>query len=157
MRHNHERHRRQPSAARQLDLFNQPKSGTKERTPVWEALTVLGEIFKDGTFTARDVVRTMKPEPANSDGVVKARADSITDALDELAGKRLDRPTALSIGKLFQKCLVNRPTWIEDGRRTARLLKSSGHSNNTYRIKVSAAGPSPDDRSDNTVLPADPD
>ena len=38
MRHDHERHRRQPSAARQLDLFNQPKSGTKERTPGWEAL-----------------------------------------------------------------------------------------------------------------------
>ena len=38
MRHDHERHRRQPSAGRHLDLFNQPKSGTKERTPGWEAL-----------------------------------------------------------------------------------------------------------------------
>jgi hypothetical protein len=38
MRHDHERHRRQPSTARQLDLFGHPKSGTKERTPVWEAL-----------------------------------------------------------------------------------------------------------------------
>ncbi len=31
-------HRRQPSADRQLDLFGQPKGGTKEPTPVWEAL-----------------------------------------------------------------------------------------------------------------------
>lgn len=38
MRHDPERHRRQPSATRQLDLFDQPKSGTKERTPGWEAL-----------------------------------------------------------------------------------------------------------------------
>jgi hypothetical protein len=38
MRHDHERHRRQPSAAGQLDLFNQLKSSPKERTPGWEAL-----------------------------------------------------------------------------------------------------------------------
>ena len=38
MRHNRGRHRRQPSAARQFDLFGQPKSGTEEQTPIWEAL-----------------------------------------------------------------------------------------------------------------------
>ena len=68
----------------------------------------------------------------------RARADAIADALGELAGKRLDRPTAHSIGKLFQKRLVGRPAWIGDGQSVATLRKFTGHGDNTYRIDVSA-------------------
>jgi hypothetical protein len=52
----------------------------------------------------------------------------------------LDRPTAHSIGKLFQKRLVGRPAWIGDGQAVATLRKSKGHNANTYRIDVSVPG-----------------
>ena len=56
--------------------------------------------------------------------------------MGELVGKRLDRPTAHSIGKLFQKRLVGRPAWIGDGQTVATLRKSTGHSENTYRVST---------------------
>ena len=60
----------------------------------------------------------------------------ITDAMTELSGKRLDRPTPLSIGKLFQKSLIGRPAFIGDGATTyATLVRSPGHNQNVYRIK----------------------
>ena len=40
----------------------------------------------------------------------------------ELVGKRLDRPTAHSIGKLFQKRLVGRPAWVGDGQAARHIL-----------------------------------
>ena len=68
-----------------------------------------------------------------------AKAEAIADALGELVGKLLDRPTAHSIGKLFQKRLVGRPAWIGGGQ-FATLRKSTGHNANTYRIDVSVPG-----------------
>src|SRR5262249_42842856 len=70
----------------------------------------------------------------------KTKAEAIADALGELVGKRLDRSTAHSIGKLFQKRLVGRPAWIGDGPAVATLKKSTGHNANTYRIDVSVPG-----------------
>jgi hypothetical protein len=90
-----------------------------------------------------DVVKAMTPEmhacPTKEDAA-KAKAEAIAEALGELVGKRLDRPTAHSIGKLFQKRLVGRPAWIGDGQAVATLKKSTGHNANTYRIDVSASG-----------------
>src|SRR6516162_7844127 len=103
------------------------------------------EIWADGAFTAMDVVKAMTPEmdawsaPTKED-TDKAKAEAIADALGELVGKRLDRPTAHSIGKLFQKRLVGRPAWIGDGQAVATLKKSKGHNANTYRIAVSVPG-----------------
>jgi hypothetical protein len=64
----------------------------------------------------------------------------VDGTLGELVGKRLDRPTAHSIGKLFQKRLVGRPAWIDDCQAVATLKKSTGHNANTYRIDVSVPG-----------------
>jgi len=52
----------------------------------------------------------------------------------------LDRPTAHSIGKLFQKRLVDRPAWIGDGQIVAILKRSAGHNANTYQIQLSGSG-----------------
>jgi hypothetical protein len=68
----------------------------------------------------------------------KVTADAIADALGELVGKRLEKPTAHSIGKLFQKRLVGRPAWIGDGQ-VAVLKRAPGHSENSYYIDVSRA------------------
>ena len=74
----------------------------------------------------------------------KEIADALFDALSELAGKRLDRPTAHSLGKLFQKRLVDRPAWILNGETVAILRKSPGHNENDYWVDVSALGLAPD-------------
>jgi len=44
--------------------------------------------------------------PTREDEEKRVRAEIIADALGELVDRRLDRPTAHSIGKLFQKRLV---------------------------------------------------
>jgi hypothetical protein len=80
--------------------------------------------------------------PTNTEEADKAKAEAIAEALGELVGKRLDRPTAHSIGKLFQKRLVGRPAWIGDCQTVATLKKSTGHNANTYWIDVS--GPAQD-------------
>jgi hypothetical protein len=69
----------------------------------------------------------------------KLKAEVIADALGELIGKRLERPTAHSIGKLFQKKLVGRPAWIGDGQTFAVLERFKGHNANTYRIQVTGS------------------
>jgi hypothetical protein len=102
-----------------------------------------------------DVVKAITPGMQMEDAAI-ARADAIADALGELVGKRLDRPTARSIGKLLSKRLVGRPAWIGDGQTVATLKKSTGHNANTYRIHVSASGQNPvADSSPNTLSFAD--
>jgi hypothetical protein len=111
------------------------------------ALTLLHSLWGTCRFTARDVVRAMTPVPKPDgfslypkvDEAEKSMADAIAGALGELVGKRLDRPTAYSIGKLFQKRLVGRPAWIGDGQDVAVLKRTSGHSENSYHVDVSRA------------------
>jgi hypothetical protein len=95
--------------------------------------------------------------PTNTEEADKAKAEAIAEALGELVGKRLDRPTAHSIGKLFQKRLVERPAWIGDGQTVANLRKSKGHNANTYRIDLSVPGQDLDASSDKTLSFANPD
>jgi hypothetical protein len=132
------------------ELMRAGEVGDEEASAASAALTIMREIWGDGAFTAMDVVKAMTPEthawPApTKEDANKAKAEAIADALGELVGKRLDRPTAHSIGKLFQKRLVGRPAWIGDGQAVAMLKKSTGHNANTYRIDVSA--PRQDDAS----------
>jgi hypothetical protein len=109
-----------------------------------------------------DVVKAMTPEmqawstSTNLENADKTKAEPIADALGELVGKRLDRPTAHSIGKLFQKRLVGRPAWIDDGQAVATLRKSTGHNANTYRIDVSVPGQDLDASSAQTLSLANP-
>jgi hypothetical protein len=85
-------------------------------------------------------MHTWLPPTNLEDADKTTKAEAIAEALGELVGKRLDRPTAHSIGKLFQKRLVGRPAWIGDGQAVATLKKSMGHNANTYRIDVSVPG-----------------
>jgi hypothetical protein len=55
----------------------------------------------------------------------------LANALDELAGKRLDR---------------GRPAWLDEGDVVAVLRNYSGHQENTYTIDVKAAGQNTDYR-----------
>ena len=125
------------------ELMRAGEVGDEEASAASAALSLLREIWGSGAFTAREVVKAMTPAatwstPSNLEDADNAKAESLTDALGELVGRRLDRPTAYSIGKLFQKRLVGRPAWIGDGQMVATLRKFPGHSENTYRVDVSS-------------------
>ena len=131
------------------ELMRAGEVGDEEASAASAALAIMREIWGDSAFTARDVVKAMTPKtslfPTDWEEASKAKAEAIADALGELIGRRLNQPTAHSIGKLFQKRLVGRPAWIDDGQAVATLRKSTGHSANTYQIHVSpgAANSSP--------------
>ena len=128
------------------ELMRAGEVGDEEATAASAALTILQEIWGAAAFTARDVVKAMTPSRrawstlTNVEEADKARAEAIADALGELVGRRLDRPTAHSIGKLFQKRLVGRPAWIGDGQTVATLRKFTGHGENTYRVECRLRG-----------------
>jgi len=118
------------------ELMRAGEAEDEEASAVSMALTIMLEIWGERTFTSMDVVKAMMLEMHPEDA-----EKPICDALGELVGKRLDRPTARSIGKLFQKRLVGRPAWIGDGQVVATLKRSVGHNANTYQILVSAHSP----------------
>jgi hypothetical protein len=128
------------------ELMRAGEVGDEEASATSAALSIMREIWGDGAFTARDVVKAMAlptnpfSAPTDWEEASKAKAEAIADALGELVGRRLDRPTAHSIGKLFQKRLVGRPAWIDDGLAIATLKKITGHNANAYRIHVSTPG-----------------
>ena len=111
----------------------------EEASAVSAVLTIMREIWRDRTFTAMDVVEAMTPG-THMDDSDTAKAETLADALAELAGRRLERPSARSIGKFLGNRLVRRPAWIGDGQTVATLKKSVGHNANTYRIHLSASG-----------------
>src|SRR5262249_2985228 len=133
------------------DLMRAGEVGDEEASAVSAALTTLRETWGGEGFTAKMGANAITPEseieasflPTNSADTDRAKAEAIADALGELAGRRLkDRPTAQQIGKLFQKCLVDRPAWIGDhGQTVAVLRKTPGHSENAYHIDVRIPGP----------------
>jgi hypothetical protein len=134
------------------ELLRAGEAEDEEASAVSAAMSVLREIWGEETFTANDAVKVMAPESKFNGGFVgielddakKTRSDALSEALGELSGKRLDRPTAHNLGKLFQKRLVGRPAWIQDGETIAILKKSTGHNENSYRVDVSAPGQAPD-------------
>jgi hypothetical protein len=121
------------------------EAGDEDAAAASAALSILYEIWGRGSFTSRDVIKVMAIKSTYDDWsatvseMERARAEAIADALGELVGKRLDRPTAHSIGKLFQKRLVGRPAWIEDGRAVATLRRHQGHEENAYCVEVTVS------------------
>ena len=125
------------------ELMRAAEVEDEEASAVSAVLTIMREIWWDRTFTAMDVVEAMTPG-THMDHSDTAKAETLADALAELAGRQLERPSARSIGKFLGNRLVNRPAWIGDGQTVATLKKSVGHNANTYRIHVTAAGGRPE-------------
>jgi hypothetical protein len=118
------------------ELMKAGEVGDEEATAASVALTAMHEIWGNDPFTAKEVVEALTSGHADD----QAKAELIANALEGLDGKRLDRPTAHSVGKLFQKRLVDRPAWIGDGQTVAILKRSAGHNANSYRIQLSGSG-----------------
>ena len=127
------------------ELMRAGEAGDEEASATSAALTILFEIFATEKFTAKDVIKIIEPkdikwaDPAAVDEAAKAQAEALADALGELDGRRLDRPTAHKIGKLFQKRLVGRPALIGDDQ-IATLRRTKDHEENIYHVEVSAPG-----------------
>jgi hypothetical protein len=121
------------------DLVRAGEVEDEEAVAVSAVLTILRQIWGDRTFTAMDVVQAMTPGTHMDDRDI-AKAEALADALAELAGKQLERPSARSIGKFLGNRLVGRPAWIGDGQTVATLRKTDRHNANTYRIDVKASG-----------------
>jgi len=136
------------------ELLRAGEAEDDEASAVSVAISILREIWGEETFTAKDAVKILTPESKLNGAFVgieldegkKTHSDALADALNELSGKRLDRPTAHRLGKLFQKRLVGRPAWIQDGETVAILRKSTGHDENSYWVEVSVPGQAPDFR-----------
>ena len=112
------------------ELMRAAEAEDEEALAVSAVLTIMREIWRDRTFTAMDVVEAMTPGTHRDDSDT-AKAETLADALAELAGRRLERPSARSIGKFLGNRLVRRPAWIGDGQTVATLKKSVGHNANT--------------------------
>jgi hypothetical protein len=121
------------------DLLRAGEVEDEEALAVSAVLTILRQIWGDRTFTAMDVVQAMTPGTHLDDRDI-AKAEALADALAELAGKQLERPSSRSIGKFLGNRLVGRPAWIGDSRTVATLRKTDRHNANTYRIHITASG-----------------
>ena len=122
------------------ELMRAGEAGDEEAAATSAALTILHEIWPEHSFTAKDVVKIIEAkdikwaDPAAVDEAAKVRAEALADALGDLDGRRLDRPTAHRIGKLFQKRLVGRPAVIGTDQ-IATLRRTKAHQENTYQVE----------------------
>ena len=110
-----------------------------EATATAELIGILLKIWPDRQlFHARDVVQQM---PLERDYLVtlppdRPRAFELAEALSEMVGKPLVRPTAKSITSLLKKHVVDRSVWMLDGTH-AVMRKHPDHEANSYWIEVS--------------------
>ena len=129
------------------ELMRAGEAGDEEASATSAALTILRQTWPKDSFSAKDVVKVIEAKdvkwanPAAVDETAKAQAEALADALGELDGRRLDRPTAHKIGKLFQKRLVGRPALIGDDQ-IATLRRTKAHQENTYHVEISTPGKS---------------
>jgi hypothetical protein len=124
------------------ELFRSGEDADEDAAAVSTALRICGEIWKDQYFTAGAVARELACAASCDDLIIDERAIALADALGELAGtgKHLEKLTAHSIGKLFQKRLVDRPAWTKNDQTIAILRRSPGHQENKYRVELLSPG-----------------
>ena len=115
--------------------------------------TLLAE-YGNNKFTARDIIAILD-SGASSFGTVadtakRESADQLLDAFGQLLGRRFDRPTAGTIGKILNHRLVDRPTFIDDSNVAVVLEASWEKHTSRYRVQLLPA----DDRNHGPVRPA---
>lgn len=116
-------------------------------------VNVLLEIWGTDPFTARDVVQKLPPEYMRS--LADKQGLKLFDALSELLGKPLNRPTARSLAKLMRRRLIGHPVWLEGGV-VATLRVRPDHDANEYWVELAhpkKAGQQPRPTTNNPVNP----
>ena len=123
------------------ELMRSGEFGEEEASAAARVLTILREYWGDKQFATIEVVLALAEVNCGTEEAV-VRAEALSDALGELIGKTLEKPTARSLGKLFQKHLTNRSAWIDAGNAVATLRRIAGHETNHYKVQVSVPGQS---------------
>jgi hypothetical protein len=137
------------------ELLRLGEAEDEDASAASRVLAILRRRWGDKEFTAQKVVLALSA--ANSMVEESAQqAQELADALGDLAGKVIDKPTALLIGKLFQKHLNNRPAWIEGGAVVV-LRKVSGHQANQYKIEIQQPAGDQKSEVDGNASTAEPD
>lgn len=125
------------------ELMRIGENGEEEASAASRVLANLRKRWGDGgTFTTGDVVKELQKADSSFDSRAD-RAAELLDALGDLIGKPLERPTARSLGKLFQKHLTGRPAWIDDENCVAVLRKNAGSRANDYKVETSSVDKKP--------------
>jgi hypothetical protein len=117
------------------ELLRASEDEDEDASAASQVLTILSKRWRDKEFKAQQVVLALSAVNSAVDESAE-QAQELAAALGELAGKPIEKPTALGIGKLFQKHLTNRPVWIDNGKRIAILRKDSGHQENRYKVEI---------------------
>jgi hypothetical protein len=114
-----------------------------ETTAASTMLSALHVEFGSMPFKAKDIIRIIKAgvpsfglSPNESS---EEKAERLLDAFSEMVGRRLDRPTAGTIGKLLKNRLVGRPTFIDNSNITATLRAFSKENTSHYFVQLSPA------------------
>jgi hypothetical protein len=94
-------------------------------------LSTFRAIWGTNRFTARDIVQKLPREPSVLTSPEDKQGEVLFEALSELLGKPLNRPTARSIAKLLQRRLIGHPVWTGNNEiATLRVLQN--HEANEY-------------------------
>ena len=123
-----------------IELMKMGDSRDDEAGAASNMLSTLKTEFCNSEFTARDIIAILdsgsSPLGMAADTAKRESADRLLDAFGQLLGRRLDRPTAGTIGKILNNRLVDRPTFIDDSD-VAVVLKASWEKH-TSRYRVQA-------------------
>ena len=103
-------------------------------------LSTLKAEFGNEAFTARDIIAILDAGASSPgmlvDAAKRESADQLLDAFGQLLGRRLDRPTAGTIGKILNNRLVDRPTFIDDPDVAVALKASWEKHTSRYRVQL---------------------
>src|SRR5262249_29495413 len=95
-------------------------------------LSTFRAIWGTNRFTARDIVQKL---PREHSILTSPEGEVLFEALSELLGKALNRPTARSIAKLLQRRLIGHPVWSGNNIiATLRVLQN--HEANEYWVEL---------------------
>jgi hypothetical protein len=123
-----------------IALLKASETDEDETSAASAMLSALKAQWGRSSFAAKDIIRIIEAGVPSlgihADPFAKEKADRLMDAFGELLGRRLDRPTPGTIGKLLKNRLVDRPTFIDDSNVVATLKKFSEGHTNRYFVQI---------------------
>ncbi|MSP75402.1 MAG: hypothetical protein EXR12_04635 [Rhodospirillaceae bacterium] len=94
-------------------------------------------IWGTDRFTARDIVQKLPREHFVLTSTEDKQGEALFEALSELLGKSLSRPTSRSIAKLLKRRLIGHPVWL-DNDVIATLRVDPNHEANEYWVDLTS-------------------
>ena len=131
-----------------LALLKAGENDDDETAAAQAMLSTLRAEYGDKPFTAKAIVEIIEAGDTSlgkyPPTAARNKADRLLDAFGEMLGRRLDRPTAGSIGKLLNNRLVERPTRI-DANIFLTLKRYEKENTGQYFVKEGRSDIDPND------------